>query len=182
MANGTSDPKESVTKRAAIVLGETKDAFLDGFRERIAKRAYELFEELGRVNGNDLSHWLRAENELCVRLPQVQESGVWYTVSAPLVGVPADHIRVSVENRGALISADKSSDHGTSDAEAQEVLATYYAVRWPESVSPETASAYLKNGTLTLVARKAAASESGTPSAFQEPAGEQKPLSKRAKR
>lgn len=61
--------------------GETKDAFLDGFRTLVAKRAYELFEELGRMDGDDLSHWLRAEDELCVRLPEVHESGAWYTVS-----------------------------------------------------------------------------------------------------
>ena len=182
MASGASDPKQSPTERAAIVSGETKDAFLNGFRDRVAKRAYELFEKLGRTDGNDLSHWLRAEDELCVRLPQVQESGAWYTVSAPLVGVPADHVRVSVEDRGALISAEKSEIRGTSDAKEEEVSSVCYAVRWPESVSPETASAYLKNGTLTLVARKAAAGNTDAPKPFQEPEGKPKAASKRAKR
>lgn len=32
--------------------------------ERIAKRAYELFEEGGCVNGNDMDHWLEAEREV----------------------------------------------------------------------------------------------------------------------
>jgi len=30
----------------------------------IAKRAYELFEEGGCVNGNDMDHWLEAEREV----------------------------------------------------------------------------------------------------------------------
>ena len=30
----------------------------------IAKRAYELFEESGCVNGNDKDHWLEAEREV----------------------------------------------------------------------------------------------------------------------
>lgn len=179
MASGASDSKQSSTERAAIVSGDTKDAFLDGFRTLVARRAYELFEELGRVDGNDLSHWLRAEDELCVRLPEVHESGAWYTVSAPLVGVPADHVKVSVEDRGALISAEKTLDRG-SDSNMREMSSMYYAVRWPEDVKPETASAYLKDGTLTVVARKAAAIGEAAP--FQETAGKQKAASKRAKR
>ncbi|MDO8546210.1 MAG: DUF2934 domain-containing protein [Nitrospirales bacterium] len=30
----------------------------------IAKRAYELFEENGCVDGNDMDHWLEAEREV----------------------------------------------------------------------------------------------------------------------
>jgi HSP20 family molecular chaperone IbpA len=152
----------SVSEMPSIVSGEKRDAFLEEFRNVVAKRAYALFEELGRVDGNDLSHWLRAEDELCVRLPEVQQSGAWYTVSAPVVGVPADHIKVSVEDGGALIAAEKGSLENSSNREVEEVSAVYYAVRWPESVSPETASAYLKNGTLTLVARKAGGSDAST--------------------
>ncbi len=168
MATNASNPKQSpISEMPAIISAEKKEEFLEGFRNSVAKRAYELFEELGCVDGNDLSHWLRAEDELCVRLPEVHESGAWYTVSAPLVGVPADHIKVSIEDGGALISAEKTMKHDMSGAEATELSSMYYAVRWPESVSPETASAYLKNGTLTLVARKAGAAEVSAGSAAE---------------
>lgn len=160
--SAVSSKQSSVSEMPSIVSPDNKDAFLEEFRNLVAKRAYALFEELGRVDGNDLSHWLRAEEELCVRLPEVHQSGAWYTVSAPVVGVPADHIKVSVEDGGALIAAEKSSSEKSSEGEIEEVSSVYYAVRWPESVSPETASAYLKNGTLTLVARKAAASDAST--------------------
>lgn len=33
-------------------------------RSRIAERAYELFLEEGCGHGNDLDHWLRAEQEI----------------------------------------------------------------------------------------------------------------------
>ena len=37
----------------------------DGSRlEKIAKRAYELFEARGGLPGNDLGDWLRAEREI----------------------------------------------------------------------------------------------------------------------
>lgn len=36
----------------------------DDLHRWIAKRAYELFEESGCVNGNDKDHWLEAEREV----------------------------------------------------------------------------------------------------------------------
>jgi HSP20 family molecular chaperone IbpA len=182
MSTSASSPKQSPSSEMAnIVSGEKKDALLGEFRDQVSKRAYELFEQLGRIDGNDLSHWLRAENDLCVKIAGVQQSGAWYTVSAPVVGVPADHIKVSVEDGGALISAEKSSD-GSESREGREYTSVYYSVRFPESVNPETASAYLKNGTLTIVARKAGAPEAvGEPLATQ-PFGKQRSNAKRGKR
>ncbi|MGH9572078.1 MAG: DUF2934 domain-containing protein [Candidatus Acidiferrales bacterium] len=164
-----------------MVFGEKKDAFMEEFRSLVSKRAYELFEQLGRIDGDDLSHWLRAEDELCVRLPEVQQSGAWYTVSAPVVGVPADRIKVSVGDDRALISAEKSSYERSS--ERREYSSTYYEVRWPESVNPETASAYLKNGTLTVVARKAGRIDDGEETAPSEASRKQRnTTSRRTKR
>jgi HSP20 family molecular chaperone IbpA len=147
--------RSAVADMPNIVSGEGKDELSQEFRSLVSRRAYELFEQLGRVDGNDVSHWLRAEDELCVRLPDVQQSGAWYTVSAPVVGVPADRIKVSVEDRGALISAEKSGNASNGGSELRDYSSTYYAVRWPDCVDPETASAYVKSGTLTLVVRRA---------------------------
>ena len=181
MSSGATLRRSTPSEMADIVLAEKRDAFLGQFRDSVSKRAYELFEELGRVDGDDLSHWLRAENELCTRLPKVEESGAWYTVTAPVVGVPADHIKVSVEDNGALIRARKVSAGQDDRVQGQQEVSSsaYYAVRWPESVNPETASAYLRNGTLTLVARKAAADRN---EALPEPAAQQPSSLKRAKR
>lgn len=179
MSTGATSAKQPpASEMPNIVLGERKDALLGEFRDLVSKRAYELFEQLGHIDGNDLSHWLRAEDELCIKIPEVQQSGAWYTVSAPVVGVPADHIKVSVEDGGALISAEKGFDESRGSREHTSI---YYSVRFPESVNPETASAYLKNGTLTIVARKAGASEAiGEPLATQS-SGKQRSVN-RAKR
>lgn len=181
MSTAASNPKQSpASETANIVSGQKKDALLGQFRDLISKRAYELFEQLGRVDGNDLSHWLRAENEVCVKIPEVQQSGAWYTVSTPVVGVPADHIKVSVEDGGALISAEKSSE--SKSGGSREYTSMYYSVRFPESVNPETASAYLKNGTLTIVARKAGASEAIGEPLVTETSGKKRSGYNRAKR
>lgn len=183
MSTSPSGIKRSpVSEMPKIVSGYKKNALLEEFRSLVSRRAYELFEQLGRVDGNDLSHWLRAEDELCVRLPEVQQSGAWYTVSAPLVGVPADRIKVSIDDDHALISAEKSLHEHASD-DRPEYSSTYYEVRWPESVSPETASAYLKNGTLTVVARKAGTIEAGEETPPSEASGKQRnTTSRRTKR
>lgn len=179
MSTSASSPKQSPTSEiATIVSGEKKDALIGEFRDQVSKRAYELFEELGRMDGDDLSHWLRAEDELCMKIPEVQQSGAWYTVSAPVVGVPADQIKVSVEDDRALISVEKSFGEDESRG-SREYTSVYYSVHFPESVSPETASAYLKNGTLTIVARKAGASEAiGEPLVTQR-SGKQRSSAKR---
>lgn len=36
----------------------------DDLHRWIAKRAHELFEESGCVDGNDMDHWLEAEREV----------------------------------------------------------------------------------------------------------------------
>jgi HSP20 family molecular chaperone IbpA len=178
MSTGASSVKQaSPSEMPAIVSGEKKSALLQEYRKNVSKRAYELFEERGRVDGEDVSHWLRAEGELCIPLPEVHQSGAWYTVSAPLVGVPADHIKVSVEDGVALIAAESASDR-----EARKFSATFYAVRWPENVNPETASAYLKNGTLTLVARKAGVTDAAAARPVPQATGKQRGGSKRNKR
>lgn len=182
MSSSSVIKKSTASEMPKIVSGEKKDAFLEEFRSLVSRRAYELFEELGRVDGNDLSHWLRAEDELCVRLPEVQQSGAWYTASAPVVGVPADRIKVSVDDERALIAAEKGSYDPASD-DSREYPFTYYEVRWPESVSPQTASAYLKNGTLTVVARKAGMIDAGEEAPSSEVSGKQRnTTSRRTKR
>jgi hypothetical protein len=41
----------------------------DDLQEKIARRAYQLYEEGGCVNGNDKDHWLKAEREILKKRP-----------------------------------------------------------------------------------------------------------------
>ena len=45
------------------VLAQSVSAPND-LQEKIAWRAYQLYEEAGRVNGNDMDNWLKAEREI----------------------------------------------------------------------------------------------------------------------
>lgn len=42
----------------------TQDVMDEAMRERIQKRAYQLFEEGGGEHGHDLEHWIQAESEV----------------------------------------------------------------------------------------------------------------------
>ena len=44
---------------------------MDDHDERIRKRAHEIWEEEGRPEGREYSHWLRARAEIC------SEEGDW---------------------------------------------------------------------------------------------------------
>src|SRR5262249_29450848 len=49
--NEQSDLREQIARRASL-------------REQIARRAYEIYEERGRCDGEDIDDWLRAEAEV----------------------------------------------------------------------------------------------------------------------
>lgn len=49
--------KPAVTKSAAEPAPETQESL----HERIAKKAYEIYESRGREIGKDFEHWLEAE-------------------------------------------------------------------------------------------------------------------------
>src|SRR6266478_3349213 len=79
----------------------------DRIRERIARRAYDLYQQNGNQDGQDMRHWLQAESEILSEVPEIRESGSWYTVNIPLRGFAAGEVQVSVEPRVAIIAAEK---------------------------------------------------------------------------
>lgn len=52
---------ESMTGKQRAFGAEEEEA---GIRDRIARRAYELYEARGRSDGEDLNDWLKAEAEV----------------------------------------------------------------------------------------------------------------------
>jgi len=70
-----------VNRKHDELLAETPEAqqsssMLDGqfnLSELIARRAYELYEERGRSDGEELNDWLRAEVEMQAWLSQTEQ-------------------------------------------------------------------------------------------------------------
>jgi HSP20 family molecular chaperone IbpA len=129
----------------------------DCIRKRIARRAYDLYQQDGNQPGQDVRHWLQAESEILTDVPEIRESGSWYTINVPLRGFAANEVQVSVEAQRAIVAAEKQEVTASEPGRASNVLeqAVFARAKWPIVVDPATASAYLMNGVLTLMVKHA---------------------------
>src|SRR3979490_2338206 len=83
---------------------------MEHLNDAISRRAFELFEREGRVDGQHLRHWLEAERELLhpvhMRLEEADEE---IRVHAELPGFTSSDIEVSVEPRRVIITGKRES-------------------------------------------------------------------------
>jgi HSP20 family molecular chaperone IbpA len=162
----------------------------DRLNNEISRRAYELYERNGNSHGQDLVNWLEAESQVLRQVPEIRESSSWYTVSVPLQGFTSEQVHVTVDATRAVIAAEKTesstspadrqassaqhaNDQSAMDATSSQFTSgnrseaanfsresAYFQASWPSEVDPSTASAYLKNDSLTLTVKRAAAPKS----------------------
>ena len=149
--------------RPDVIAPGEKASFLAEFHNHVARRAYDIFEHVGRTNGDDISHWLQAEGEFAKQLPEVSESGQWLTLSLPLSKLPAERIRVCVEQDRVVISAEDKTIFSRGSHESS----SYYLIRWIEPVDPESAGAHIDKESLVVSARKAGSSLVSSRSAYR---------------
>ncbi|HXM92988.1 MAG TPA: DUF2934 domain-containing protein [Candidatus Dormibacteraeota bacterium] len=151
-ATAPAPKKRSSANAPQIVPQEERDAFLNALQRRTALRAFEVFTMAGSAPGDELSHWFQAEKELLERITDVRESGHWIHVNKSVQNIPATAITILVERNRAIVaqavtpSGSQSSDSGS--------ITNYFLAEWPGEVEPATASAYKKNGILTLMIEK----------------------------
>jgi HSP20 family molecular chaperone IbpA len=140
-----------------ILYPEEARGFLDEFNDLVAQRAYERFDQDGRVDGNDLAHWLDAESEFESPLPEVMESGDSITVNVLLPRAFGENVKVyATEDRAIVYAENATKELGKGIAGGQRRGATYYMVRWPEIVDPASCAAEMEGGNLTLSVRRTA--------------------------
>jgi len=136
-----------------ILSEEGGRGLLDEFNNRVARRAYERFDQDGRVDGNDLSHWLEAENELAPPPPYVRELADSFVAHILLPEGSGENVKVYATGDRAIVCAESSSADGAGQTQSSE--STYYMIRWPESVDIPSCTPGLDNRNLTLQVRKA---------------------------
>ena len=132
---------------------------MDGVSESIERRAFELFQARGGVNGSDLDDWLRAEAELLHSAHvQLYESDDALAVNAEVPGFRAEELEVTVEKRQVAIRGRRQANRKTwrkiiyCDACAKRI---FRALGLPVEVDPQKATAELKDGILELVIPRA---------------------------
>ena len=122
---------------------------------KVARRAYEIYQQNGGDHGNDLLHWLQAESEIFNRVVEVQQSDSSYSIVTPISGFTPDEVSVAVEQDRALIVANKVNQKAAnSNDEAESSESAFFLVEWPEAVDPSTANAQMKQGNLVLTVNR----------------------------
>jgi HSP20 family protein len=126
----------------------------------ISRRAYELFERDGRVDGNDQSHWLEAEREFLLPMQtSLEETDGEFVVRAEVPGFTASDLEVTVEPRRVSIAGKRESKKELKDGEALLTEASseevFRAIELPSEVLATKVSATLKDGVLNIQIPKA---------------------------
>jgi HSP20 family protein len=128
--------------------------------DSIARRAFEIFENNGRVPGRELDDWLRAESELLHPMHiHLTESNEGFTVRAEVPGFKAEELEVSLDGSRLTITGKRESRAEWRDQRAilrehcsDQVLR---AIDLPAPVDAERVNATLQDGVLTLEIPKA---------------------------
>ncbi|MBI2817896.1 MAG: Hsp20 family protein [Acidobacteria bacterium] len=165
-AIAVEQPKKAAAP-APLKLLKASDIFehIEKLHEEITRRAFEIFEHAGHVQGHDLEHWLQAESELLhpAHIEVIEKDGQ-VTVRAETPGFSAKDLEVSLDGRRLTISGKRESKEEAKDGSktlyteccSDELLRV---IDLPEDVNAEKATASLKDGLLEIALPKAAAAK-----------------------
>jgi HSP20 family molecular chaperone IbpA len=153
-ARSLKEAPKTHTSKPEILSREDGRRFLDEFNDLVSRRAYELFDRDGRLDGSDVAHWLQAEKELAAPQPDVRESEDSFSANVPLPEVTVGGVKVYATEDRALVCAE-SSAQGDTDASYESSQSIYCMIRWPEIIDPASCRAELEDGNLTITVRKA---------------------------
>lgn len=134
---------------------------MDGLFDRIANRAFQLFDTNGRTFGHELADWLQAESEVLHPVHiDVTESNEAVTVQAEVPGFSEKELEIKVEGRQLTIAGKrettKESKQGKTVYSERCANQVYRSITLPATVDAEKAKATLKNGVLEIELAKAA--------------------------
>jgi HSP20 family protein len=127
--------------------------------DKLEKRAYDIFEQRGRSDGNDLEDWFKAETELFqpVAIEIIEEANDLH-IRAEIPGFTADELELNLEpGTLTLMGAHESQKESEKDelhlieSSSSEI---FRKVLLPVNVDPEKATATLTNGVLEITAPK----------------------------
>jgi HSP20 family molecular chaperone IbpA len=159
MANQTgvakAKEKEAVS---SVFIEQDQQQLFDRLHSSVERRAYELYLEGGSSQGNDLANWLQAESEMLAKAPEIRELSSWFTLNIPVAGFAPADVKVAVDADRGLVAGDNRQSEGRMDADdGRSSRDSFFLIaKWPKPVDPETATAYVKNETLTLTVKRSA--------------------------
>jgi len=124
---------------------------------RVARRAYELYENRGREDGHDLEDWFRAEAEVLNARPvEIREVDDQITVRAQVPGLSEEDIAVRVAPRRLVVTG--KWEHILSRKKnpiERSPNAFLRILDLPEAIDPKEVKAAVCDGTLEVQMKKA---------------------------
>jgi HSP20 family molecular chaperone IbpA len=145
-------------KVPALNQQSTSDKNIEQFNQiydSIAKRAFEIFNNNGRWNGNELSDWLQAESEILHPMHlEIEETDEALNVRAEVPGFTAKELNIQVEGNRLTIAGKHESKEETTKGKmiysercAKEILRS---IELPLAVDSTKVNAQLMNGILNI--------------------------------
>ena len=133
----------------------------DQLHDSIAHRAFEIFEDNGRVFGRDLENWLRAQSELLHSVPvNMAETDDALTIQAEVPGFTAKELEIQLEPRQLTISGTRQTSEEKRQGKAvyQEQCSNQIlrVIDLPVDIDTAKTTATLKNGMLEVQMPKSA--------------------------
>jgi HSP20 family protein len=140
-----------------VPIRKSKSIFdeVERMRDRIMRRAYDIFTSNGGLFGKDTVDWMQAEQELVWR-PAIEltEKDDEYRLELAAPGVDPKNIDIEVTPEDILIRADVHHEHRKEEG---DVYACEFAhgnlfrsIHLPKKIDPEKVKAEFKNGLLSL--------------------------------
>jgi HSP20 family protein len=134
------------------------DAFFElsqEFTDLISRRAYELFELRGSVDGHDREDWLQAASEILMEVPvEVAETEAGFTIRADVPGFTEKEIEVRIGPRSVCITGKRQEASERKDEKAvyteRRSSQIFRAVELPTEIDPGQVNATVSDGILEI--------------------------------
>lgn len=142
---------------------DSLDEALQGARDAIMRRAYELFETHGLAGARELDDWLTAERELFWQPPAtIRELEHAFTIDIAMPGLTVDDIEVQVTDRSVLVKSDCCATAGANDekvhVDEMPHGRAFRTFELPGTLDPARTTAELRDGVLRIRAPRVAES------------------------
>jgi HSP20 family molecular chaperone IbpA len=130
------------------------DSLYRAIHDRIAERAYELYQQSGYAPGNDQQHWFQAESEVVRRTLTVRESGSWIAVNGDLPNASAEDVQIYVDQRCIVVRSAAPRPRQTEGPGFGRPIEAFLLADLKVDLEPSTATAALKDQKLSLMVKK----------------------------
>ena len=146
-----------------LPIRKSKSIFdeMDRMRDRIMRRAYDIFSSNGGIFGRDIDNWFQAEQELVWKPSiELEEKDDEFLLQVATPGVDPKDIDIEVTPEDILVKADVHHEHKEKrgDVYACEFASgnLFRSIHLPKRIDPDKVKAEFKNGMLSLKAPVAA--------------------------